>query len=736
MKKYFHALNAIVVFVAIFLVASTAFAQQQNISVTVDNSIYEIPDKPTIVRSENITTNTADLVVQVGALHANTTVDYVVTITNTATGDVTTQEYKTGVNGNARSTLQVTNLTPGTTYDFVVSYSRDNENVFSENSDVHTATTLINPPVLDSISDVTTDEMRLNVVVNPAFVGSPMDFIVEVKNEETGDTYTVQMTKDVTSSSVALDIDDLEPGTEYSFRVKYAREDTGYYSGYSNRKSEYTDLDAPTIDDIRNTTSDSMDVVVEVDGAFTGETMDFTMEVTNVDTGETYTVDYTLTVGNDDRVVITVNGLTAGTNYSFRVKYAREDSDQFSDYSNSKGDHTEPIDEFDDESTVICYNDDTVTIPLNRLDYYKGLGATEGACPVDSGETPVVPGGETPVVPGDDIIFGGSTEVEDEEDIIKEELREAIVPEERKTAFESVAAVGAVTGSAIALAGSAVPLFTAMPGAFSSSIFLRFIELFGIIGRRKEERNWGVAFERTTHIPIPAVKILLLDEMGKELATTYSDKEGRFGFLAAPGKYILQVFKKDHALVTDMHDDELYGKVYDGGTIEIREDEVVLENIAMNALNIDWAAYSEKKIRQYKSKWSVFKKYLFLAIYVLGFGATVIVTYFYPSTFNFVMLSIYVILFLYQLLVKKKKYGMIETTNGKPVPFAVVSLHDKDSDAKHKFAVTDSVGRYYLLADNGQYKVKAKGQPVSGSKFEKHGQVKVKDGIVRKDIVV
>lgn len=738
MRIFFNRVFLLLIVFCVFGMCATAYAATsgsgQTISVTVDNSMHDIPETPTIIRSENITTTSLDLVVEVGAVHANTNVDLVVTITNMTTGESTTQNFDQGVNGSARTTLPVSGLIPGTEYEFTVRYSRDGQNVYSADSDPHNAITLIDPPVLDSISSVSKNEATLNVVVNPSFVGSTMDFIVEVKNELTGDTYTVQMTRDVTSSSVALGIDDLDPGTEYTFRVRYGREGTGHLSGYSNQKSAVTELDPPEIDDIRDITENSMSLVVNVGSDFSGETVDLVVEVTNELTGQKYEINYTANVGSGGTVTLEVDGLDPGTAYSFRVKHAWEDSDDYSDFSGSRS--AETAGKIDNRKVDVCHNGQTISISRNALDEHLAHGDYEGPCTVEGGD-----GGPHPspsispegTVSGEDIAL---TEEEIEKEKKKEELREAIIPEERKSVVQTAAIIGATAGSIAALAGSAVPLFAAMPGAFSSSIFLKFIELFGIIGRRKEERNWGVVFDNVTRVPIPAAKILLTDEEGKELATTYSDKDGRFGFLASPGKYVMHIFKKDYELIKDVDEDELYGKLYNGDVFEIGADNVILASIAMKALNINWEEYSQKKIKQYKSKLSIVKKYFFMAVYVFGFGATILVTYFYPTTFNFVVLGIYIILFIYQLFFKKKKYGMIETLNGKPVPFAVVSLHDKESDAKHRFAVTDSIGRYYLIADNGQYKMKAKGQPVSGEKFEKQGDIHVDDGIVRKDIVV
>ncbi len=83
---------------------------------------------------------------------------------------------------------------------------------------------------------------------------------------------------------------------------------------------------------------------------------------------------------------------------------------------------------------------------------------------------------------------------------------------------------------------------------------------------------------------------------------------------------------------------------------------------------------------------------------------------------------------------KKKDHGTVLTDNKNPVPFAVVNLYNENGK-KEAFAVTDVVGRYYMLADNGDYNIRVTGQPVGGDKLEKTGNVQVKNKIVDKDII-
>ena len=724
----------------------------QNLTVTVDNSSIIVPDTPIIAQVDNITTSTVDLDVKVGSNYANEMLEFVVTITNLFTGDVTTANYTQATNASSETTLGVVGLDPGTQYQFEVRYRRSGD-VYSDDSSPVNATTLIDAPVLDSVDAVTDSTADLHTIIDPAFVGATMDFIIAVTDGD-GNTYTVQMTQNVTSINVILPVDDLDSNTDYTFKVKYAREGTLNFSDYSNEKSITTenevDLSRPIIESIDNVTTHSMDLLVDT-GDHNNKDMDLVVRVVNESTGETFTVNFSKTTDSNGKVILAITGLDPDTVYTFKVKYSLNGDDRESAYSPEKSQKTNAIDVV--EPTVeICNNNSTIVVLQSELQSYLDQGAIVGPCEAPKDIRVVICYNDSTIsilqsevqsyindgaTIGQCTISGGSTTVDDQNTSIHDnDIKNKIAPQESKNIYETIAGIGAFAGASIALAGSAVPLFAAMPGAFGNSVFLHFLELFGIIGRRKEERNWGVVFDVQTHMPIPAVKIVLLDQMGKEMATTYSDKDGRFGFLVNPGTYVINVFKKNYTLVTEMGHDDIYGNLYDGKEITIKEDHVMLSNIAMKSENINWQEYAAKKSKQYKSKWSIVKKYFFTSMYFIGFVATAIITYFYPSIFNFVMLGVYVMLFIYQKFFNKKKYGVIETHDGKPIPFAIVNLYDKKTNEKQNFAVTDSIGRYYLLSDNGKYDLKAKGQPVSGTSFEKVGDIHVTDGIVRKDIIV
>jgi len=725
MKKVLKNVFAIVLSFIIVLNVTDVFAAQQdgnqNLEVIVDNSLVVVPDVPVIIRSEDIATNALNLVVEVGPDYGNETIFFFLRIVDTITGDVTYTSYTQNTDMDSRATLEVTGLDPGTEYEFIVRYKRIG-GAYSDYSAPHNATTLIDAPVLDSINNITTDSADLDVIIEPSFIGSTMDFVIEVHNDDTGDTYTVEITKYVTSIHELLEITGLDADTGYTFKVKYARENTLNFSTYSNAKSITTDsdgevLEPPVIDDIRNVTTTSMELVVEV-GGLSGEDLDFVVHVTNKATGEIFAINFDEVVRGDDTVVLGIGGLDPGTEYEFEVKYARNGESEYSNYSNPKSDHTEYIDideeeKGTDEEVAICYEGETIMVVQSELQDFLDDNGSLGKCE------------------DIDTLSGETVDVDVDDDILED-----AISERQKDVYHSVAAAGAAAGTVAALASSAIPFFAAMPGAFGSTLFLYFLELFGILGRRKEDRNWGIVFDSETHMPIATAKIVLLNQIGKEMATTYSDKDGRFGFLVDPGTYTINIFKKNYTLDTDDIKDELYGNLYDGKEMSVDKKHVMLSNIAMKAKDMDWQGYANRKSTQYNSKKAMFVKYSLTVIYFVGFALTGVITFFYPSIINFILLGLYIIIFAYDKFFKRRKYGIVKTREGKPIPFAVVSLYDKTTGRKKNFAVTDSIGRYYLLVDNGLYDMKIKGQPTSGIQFEKDDSVRVTDGIVRQEIIV
>jgi hypothetical protein len=498
-----------------------------------------------------------------------------------------------------------------------------------------------------------------------------------------------------------------------------------------------------SFDSVRDVTKDSVTLRVSVDDSYADEKVKFKVEVEDLYTGEKETIKISDKPSDNGKATLFIDALAEDTKYRFKVSYDEEEHDgylycphsktittdkkiigaqreeKYPECGNAAKTYTEDHIGFTGTFCLIGTEDETPTFPQSGE-------SVSWICSVDGNTEQCHAKREKDIIPPPSVQGGAEPEIIPETIPVTEEQLEI-----SKEPLQAIAVLGLLTGTMIAFATSAVPLFTTLPLATKDIFIMPFI---GILARRKNEQNWGTVFESTTKQPIPGVRLMLMDQNGKEIETTYSDVHGRFGFLTANGTYAIQA-EKEKFIPNFAHDaDPLYGEVYAGNMITIDENKVIATNIALSAQGVDWAEYAQEKSKAYKGFFSMLKKWSFIIIFYAGFIFTGVVTYLYPSWINFMLLVLYVALFVYDNFIKRKKYGTVGSIEKKPIPFAIVSLHDRETNEKKSFAVTDVIGRYYLLSENGSYDMRVKGQPIGGHDFEKRGEIHVRDGIVRKDI--
>ena len=91
----------------------------------------------------------------------------------------------------------------------------------------------------------------------------------------------------------------------------------------------------------------------------------------------------------------------------------------------------------------------------------------------------------------------------------------------------------------IAESGLVITSFVAsIAGIFASTDYLKLI----FLPYKKRKKYWGLVLDRSTGLPIPFTVIELHDsKTKKEISTTISDMEGRYGLIADPGEYYLEI---------------------------------------------------------------------------------------------------------------------------------------------------------------------------------------------------
>ncbi|XLQ20016.1 MAG: Ig-like domain-containing protein [Candidatus Moraniibacteriota bacterium] len=494
-------------------------------------------------------------------------------------------------------------------------------------------------------------------------------------------------------------------------------------------------------DNIKEITKDSVTLRVEVDEEYADEKIKFKVEVENLYTNEKETIKLTDKPSDSGRVTLEIDNLEEDTQYRFKVSYQEDDSYEYCPHSKTAttekttlgptkeivnpecGESSKTYTEDESEFTGdFCQTGEVLNIP----EFPNQGESSSWTCTNDDEEITCSASREEKEIVTPPVVQGGSDPEPPAQEVTDPPVQEPTKEQQKEKQYQAAAVVGLTTGTLIALASTTIPLFTTIPMAATDIFIMPFL---GILARRKNEQNWGTVFEQTTKQPLPGVKLVLTDIEGFEIETTYSDQHGRFGFLTTNGTYLIHPEKPKYEEDLTHNHDSLYGDVYTGEALTIEENKVLATNIAMNALNINWNEYADKKVKSYTGTFSAIKKWSFIILFYVGFIATAAITYLYPSTLNYIFLSLYMALFIYDNFIKQKKYGTVTKHDKNPVPFAVVSLHNKETNQKTGFAVTDAIGRYYLLAENGDYNMKVKGQPISGQPFEKQGNINVRKGL-------
>lgn len=296
---------------------------------------------------------------------------------------------------------------------------------------------------------------------------------------------------------------------------------------------------------------------------------------------------------------------------------------------------------------------------------------------------------------------------------------------------------GLVAGAVMVGSSAEIPLFATSPTPISEAVS-RLFGMFGLVGKKKREDGWGIVFDSETRRPVSGASISIINEEGHVVDTSLSDSHGRYGFLPSPGTYTLVISKKDYELEKNDRQDILYGDLYIGQPIVIRENKLEKISIALKTTTIDWQDFARRKVAAYTSTFSIVKRDLFLVLFYAGFVINSGIAFLFPTILNAILFVIYLGMVIYYLFFRKKAYGLVTNVQTRqPVPFAMMSIYDvMDSQKRVAFAVSDVVGRYFIFAENGEYLLKVSGNFLGGSHFEKMLPIEVEDGIVRNDVEV
>ncbi|MDX9913741.1 MAG: Ig-like domain-containing protein, partial [Candidatus Moranbacteria bacterium] len=486
---------------------------------------------------------------------------------------------------------------------------------------------------------------------------------------------------------------------------------------------------------VKDIQKDKVKVRVEVKGNNKeDEKFDFKVEIKNKDDDTKDKVKIKkVKVSEADKATLEISQLLPNTSYSLAVSVSEVGEDDFSKVSDAKS-----ITTLEDLEKLADTLAETQPITGNLEDT---LITNQEERQPESEETP------TPIV--------NSLEEDDNNRGDKKETISAAVT-------TTLAVIGLIPALTNAFATTTIPFIPLTPGVLRAPFLLRLfnasrrkflsaLRFFPILtissndkrsipfDRKENNKFWGVVFDSYTKQPImDAVVYLVSLDKKRVIEHVVTDEQGRYGFLIGEtGKYALEVKKGIYQIATTTKEDSLYNNIYTQ-PIDFQEGDLFHLNVALLAPNFNWHKFSQDVLKRYNSFFFKFLSYLLDAIYVAGMILSIYNVIYYPSFFNYLALAFYIGLLIFRVIFKdKKKFGIVSKKETKsPLPFTVVALHDIVNKQRLNFAVTDVLGRYYLLAKNGSYALKLKYIDMTGGSYEKEGVANVEKGIFKKDFEV
>ena len=299
---------------------------------------------------------------------------------------------------------------------------------------------------------------------------------------------------------------------------------------------------------------------------------------------------------------------------------------------------------------------------------------------------------------------------------------------------KAVVSVGVVSGATISVASALFINPLTFPELFLIPVRLWAL-LMAALGLKKRNKPWGTVYDSVTKQPLDPAYVILQDLDGKEVATSITDIDGRYGFLVPAGQYRLLAHKSNYefpsAKLAEKDVDEIYTDLYTSGIIEISSDgAVITKNIPMDPVNFNWNEFEKKQqpLMKFYSKRNLWINKISNFMFNFGFIVTMVAVTAAPKTYNIITLIVYLVLYLIRLtLLKPRPFGVVrEKGTGNPLPFAVVRVYSIDMQRE--------IGKFYCLIPNGIYSIRIdkKNADESYSQIYSSDYVEVKDGFINK----
>jgi hypothetical protein len=233
-------------------------------------------------------------------------------------------------------------------------------------------------------------------------------------------------------------------------------------------------------------------------------------------------------------------------------------------------------------------------------------------------------------------------------------------------------------------------------------IFLQPLLLFG----RGKRDKWGLVYNSLSKLPVDLAIVRLINaETKKIIKTKVTGSDGKYVFVAEPGRYVLDVRKGNFKFPSEL----LKGFNTDGARLDIYHGEeiVVSEKGVVITANIPLDPLGEYKTPR-RLIISKFLRRIQHAVSWVGLFVIIISLYIAPKWYMWILLAVNLFfMFIFRRLAKPpvaKGWGIVyDAQSKKPISNVVARLFDTKFNKLVATEVTGSDGKYFFMAGDNKY---------------------------------
>ncbi len=236
---------------------------------------------------------------------------------------------------------------------------------------------------------------------------------------------------------------------------------------------------------------------------------------------------------------------------------------------------------------------------------------------------------------------------------------------------------------------------------------------FPSFGFKKQKREWGTVYDAVTKQPIDPAYVTVADMLGRTIATSITDLDGRYGFVLPPGTYQITVQKTNYAFpslkLAGKDHDAVYDDLYFGEPLTImRSEDVISKNIPLDPVGVDWNEQEKARRRLgFFSRGTAFSR-IASVLLTIGLLASLIAVIAEPAPLEVGIFVFYIMVYFIRVFTignDRRVARIISAKTGEPVSFALVRVFAAQSGQEITKKASSYQGTFFCLIPNGNYYV-------------------------------